>query len=172
VALSAFIKNDVVGTLKLTDGSGVVLTVPYDRGGVKVGPLAKALNETTKYESRGRLRGVGIGARIFPSIEFGAWLTELTNASVGNVADFLLQKGAYSANTSTLGTNHPVYTVDVTLLMEGTNFGDDADQTLLCEDVRPPLEFAESMDGNGITVSGEVLGRVLLNGSVIAQEVQ
>lgn len=176
MANSAFIKNDVVGSVILNDGATAQLTVPYEKGGVKVGPLKQILNEHNKYVSRGRLRGVGVGDRIFPALEFAAWLTELTNATahatLGNVVDFLLKRGAYAANVSTLGANHPIYAVHVTLNMEGTNFGDDADMALKCENVVPPFDFAESMEGNAIAVSGEVLGRVLLNGVVLAQEVQ
>lgn len=172
MATSNFIKNDVCGVCKVVDNAGVTLTVPFDRGSVKIGPLSKVLNEITKYESRGRLRGVGVGARIYPTVEFSAWIAEWTNASAGNLVDFLLQRNGYSGNISTLGSSHPVYTCDFSLVIEGTNYGDDADTTVVCEDVRFTFEFQESMDGNGVTVSGEVLGRVLINGTVVAQEVQ
>lgn len=168
---SSFIKSNLWGTLKLIDGAGVTLTVPFDRGDVAVTGLKQVLNETTKYVTRGKLRGVGLGDRIFPEVAFSAFLAELTNTTAGAVLDFLHRRKGYSANVSTLGSTHPVYAVHVELAYRGTEFGDDHNDTLRCQSVSTTQDVGEAGDGNTISVKGEVLGSVLLNGDTLAAEV-
>lgn len=170
-ALSTFIKNAVCGALKAIDGAGTELVIPYEQGNCSFGELLAILNEIAVYESRGKLRGLGVGARVYPEVSFDAWLTEFSNTLVGAMPAFLLKHGAYSGNVSTQGTSHPVYTVHLEWKVEGTTFGDDADQTLRFEHFRPSLNGSESMDGNGISVKGKVYGRVLLNGVLLCGEV-
>ncbi len=170
-ALSTFIKNATCGSLKLIDGAGTELAVPYEQGNFAFGELLAILNEIVLYESRGRLRGVGVGPRIFPEVSFDAWLTEFANALAGTVPNYLLKHGIYSTLVSTLGASHPIFTCHVEWKIEGTAYGDDADQTLRFENFRPGIGGGDNMDGNAINVKGKILGRVLLNGAVLCAEV-
>lgn len=171
MANSSFVKTNLFGVLKLVAGGGVTLTVPIDKGNVAVTNLKQVLNENVKVETRGRLRSVTLGARIYPEVSFDAFLAEMTNVLAGNVVDFILKRGAYSGNVSTLGANHPVYAFHVELVTEGTNFGDDADMDLVVQHVAPTMDFGEDAGGNAIAVKGECLGKVLLNGADLCAEV-
>jgi hypothetical protein len=85
-----------------------------------------------------------------------------STSAPGTPTEFLTKLGAYSANVSTLGSGTAMpYTVDVRLTIEGTNFGDTADETFTAEDVRCRISFSESADGYSISVTGKVYGSVI-----------
>jgi len=172
MALSTFIKNATNGILKVIDLNAVTLTIPYEKGDFAVDNFKRVLNEVVKMESRGRLKGTAIGGRVYPAGSFSAWITEFTNAAVGVLPAFFLRSGGYSAVASTAGANHPVDKYHLEWVVEGTAFGDDADMTLRFEDCHFTSNIAEAIEGNSLSFSFECQGRILLNGSVIAQEVQ
>lgn len=174
MALSTQFKNPVMGVLKLIDGAGTTLVVPYDKGDLAVSGLHKVLNEYVLIQTRGKHRGVVYGNRQYPEVSFSAFITEFTNVTAGNVLDFVLKRGGYAANTSTVGTGssgNRVYAFHVELSIEGTDYADDADQVFRFESFLPMADFAESMEGNGFAFKGQIVGRVLLNGTVIMEEV-
>lgn len=168
-AESAFIKTNVQGTLTLRDGTGtpVTLAMSYDMGDVEIGPLMEELNEVVKIERRGKFVTLQRGKRVYPTIKFSAWCGNLVGGSTsapGTPTEFATKKGAYSANVSTLGANRK-YTIDIALAIEGTNFGDAADETITCEDVVCSITWKEGPEGNTISIDGEILGSIISTNS-------
>lgn len=172
--VSTFVKNNTMGTITITDGTGtpVSLTVAYDKGDVAIDGLGHRLNELKKIQGRGRMISSAYGARRFPSFKFSAFVPNLAGATAsggGTLLEMLTQKGAYSANISASGsssnTNRP-YTVNVKLAIEGSSFGDTADESIQANEVHCTIGFQESEDGNTITIEGEVLGTIVVTNDV------
>jgi hypothetical protein len=139
------------GSVKLKDGSGtpVTLTVPSSIGDTSlqglraIDTITGEMNEDVVIVTRGRFDGLRSGDRVFPSGTLTARMTEFTNASAGNLADFVLFSGAYSANVSTLGANASRKTLDLEITVEGTSHGDGADHVILLEDCVISLDWVE-----------------------------
>lgn len=154
MALDAYIKNNVVGKLTLKDGTGtpVTLDVPFYAGDLSVDGLAAVLNEVTAVKARGQILGKLYGEAVQPAVAFSAYIAEMTNATVGVLADFVFKKGAYSANVSTGGANRP-YTIHVAVHLEGTSFGgNDVDFEL--KHFVPVGNYATAIDGDKISLTG------------------
>lgn len=166
---SSYVKNATMGTLTLADGTGtpVTLAVSYDRGDLAITGLGPKLNNIGKFEARGRFVSHAYTERRYPTVKFTAWLPNVAGSSAtapGSLAEFVSGLGAYAANTPTAGTGRP-YTVKLTWTIEGTNFGDAADETVVCNNVFVTFDLQEAMDGNTISLSGEVLGSVVVTNS-------
>jgi hypothetical protein len=172
MAISDFIKNDVQGTITLIDGSAspVELELDVDRGDLALENLAELLNEEVTIERRGRLLSVNVGARIYPTLSFSAWLAQFTDAAVaGLVTDFVLRQGAYAGNKSTLGLNHPIYAFNVKYSITATADGVATPYNFTVHDFRPIMGVAEGQPGSTVNFSGRVLGEV--DGDLNAAEV-
>ena len=160
MALDTNVKNFAQGTITLSDGTGspVSLILTLDKGTLAIEGLKKVLRETVKYERRGLLHTVSLANRIYPTLSFEAMVSEFSNASAGVVTDFLLGNAAYSANVSTLGSSHLVFTCKLTFDLEGTDTGGN-DSQVVCDDVDFTFNFSEG-DPNMFSISGEILGAV------------
>jgi hypothetical protein len=160
MAISTVTKNLNDGSLALEDGTGppVTLTVPVSVGDTTISNLRAVsgitgeLNEVVAYETRGKLDGVRHTSRVYPEGSFTVHFREFTSAAVGVVLDFIRRVNAYSANASTLGANADVYTVKITLTVEGTDHGDGADAVIVLDDCHCTADFAEG-DPNTLTIS-------------------
>lgn len=164
-APSSYVKTAVMGSLTVLDGTGspVSLVVPYTRGDLSIGPLGPKLNEPVKIGARGKHLSVAYGARVYPTVSFSAWLPNITGTDAvapGTLMEFLAGLGAYSANISTSGTGAPM-TIDLKWTIEGTNFGDTADETITANDVFCTVTITEAMEGNSVAISGEILGPIV-----------
>ena len=136
MALSTETKTLNDGALALADGTGspVTLTVPVSVGDFAISDIrasslvTSSQNEVVAYEARGVLDTVRHTTRIYPSGSFTIHFREFTSATAGVVQDFLTKSNAYSANISTLaaGATADVYCVKITLTVDGTTLGDDA----------------------------------------------
>lgn len=159
MALSTFIKNFSHGSLTLSDGTGTpeTLSVSYDNGDFSVTGLSPSLREVAAYESRGSLNSLAHTTRTYPSGSFTAQMAEFSEATTGTLADFILKGGSFSSNTSTVSGE--IYTIDIQLTVEGTDFGDDADATITLSDCYCTIDFAEG-DPNTFTVNFTVYGSV------------
>jgi hypothetical protein len=160
-----------MGTISFSDGTGVpvTLTLSYDLGDFSVNFNGNELNELVKIERRGKFVSAARGARTYPTASFSVVVTSLTGAvAPGSAADFLLKQAAYSSNETTLGTGQP-YAIDITLTVEGTDFGDSGDETIVLDDcVLTDLAFSEG-EPDTIAFSVEVLGPI--TGSLAAAEI-
>lgn len=169
MALSDFVRNDTMGTIVLTDGTGtpVTLTVAYDMGDVAISGLGgEDLNETNDYESRGNYISSAAGARRYPQITFSAFFTGESATTPGSPQAFLMKQTPYTANVSTKGAGRR-YMVDFTLNIEGTEFGADDWSTTFHDCVCMEASFGEARDGNKfsftLSCKGEVTGSMALD---------
>lgn len=168
-APSGFIKNFIGGSVRGSDGTGtpVTLVLPLEMGNFAVSGLQAVLNEPQKLETRGQFRCLQRGNRIYPQFSLSAYVGNVVGGSTsapGGILEMLFGKGAYAANVSTLGANR-YYVCDIRLTIEGTTWGDGADETIDLEDVLITIDFAEAGEGNTISITGEVLGAVVITNS-------
>lgn len=163
MAASTVVKNFTDGTIKVEDGTGSPLsyTCAFDEGNMSISGLAQQLSEIATYESRGTLKSVRHTARTYPAGSFSLMLTDVTDGSDQTLIDILLKQGAYAAGVSTLGANADVYTVKITLTIEGTDHGDSADHTFVMDDAHCTVDVAEG-DPSTVTVNFTVYGAVTM----------
>jgi len=168
-AESSQIKLATDGSMTLLDGTGtpVTLALQYSDGDFSGTNLADKLNEVVAIAPRGKFKTLGSGARRYPEISFSVFCGNIVGSSTsapGTPLEFLGGYGAYSANVSTLGTGRRM-TVDVRLTVEGTDYGDAADETITFEDCHLTGTYTESMEGNKLSVTGTCYGAVVHSNS-------
>ncbi len=158
---SAIVKQWTDGSLVLSDGTGspVTLTVDLEVGDMSITGLGESHKDVRPYYSRGSLVSLRKGQDAHPSISFSTLMAALSDASATTVSDFLLRRNSYSANISTSTALGDVYTVDMALTIEGTDFGDGADHVITATDVHVTRDFSEG-EPNTIAFSGTVYGTV------------
>lgn len=159
-------KNFQAGVTRLSDGTGSAVTLTWlmGQGDLKFGPLSQYLNKPVAYTARTVFLGLGNGAPSFPQIS-GSFLVGNvagnTNSAPGSFTEFITGKGAYSANISTIGASR-IMTVDIRQTIEGTNWGDTADETIDFEDCQVMVEFQEREEGNLITWTATCYGNIIV----------
>jgi hypothetical protein len=161
MAQSTVIKNFRDGTLVFADNTGTPLTMPivYEAGDFSIDNLNEGLVDTTAYLDRGEFATLRKTNRVFPSFSFTAHMTDISDATDKLLYDLARKTGAWAAAVSTLGANADAMTYKLTFTVEGTNFGDSADHTLVLNDCRITLSFSEG-DPNSFSVAGIVYGAI------------
>jgi hypothetical protein len=164
-AVSTQPKNFQKGTLTLIDGTGtpVTLVVQLTEGDFKCSELMQYLNAPTIYSARTIFVGLGSGAPSYPKWSISAKVGNIVGSATsgtGTALEFATGKGAYSANVSTIGASRRMV-VDAKLTIEGTDWGDSADETFTMEDSLISIDFSEG-EQNKITISGQCLGNVVI----------
>lgn len=161
--ISPIVKNFRDGTITLASGGGspITLTVQYENGDFSLTGANSGAGsyEITKYLDRGDLGSVRRVGRSFPTGQFSAHLTELSDASNLTLWDAINRTGAFAAAVSTLGANADVYTLTVSLSIEGTTLGEVSDHTLVMNDCRCSIDVSEG-DPDSFSISFEVLGTI------------
>lgn len=158
---STVVKNFTDGLLTLKDGTATPITcdVKFDNGDFSISGLSQKLREVVAYQSRGVLNSVRHTARTFPTFTFTCKMSEFTSLTANSISDALTKKGAFLAGVSTLGASADVWSLDVVLKIEGTNFGDSADHTFTMEDCVMTFDFGEG-DPSQFSISGTVYGAI------------
>lgn len=161
MAMSTVIKNFRDGTLVFADNTGTPLTMPivYEAGDFSIDNLNEGLVETTAYLDRGEFATLRKTNRVFPAFSFTAHMTDLSDATDKLLYDLARKTGAFASAVSTLGANADAMTYKLTFTVEGTNFGDSADHTMVLNDCRITLSFSEG-DPNSFSVAGIVYGAI------------
>ncbi len=157
--ISSVVKNFRDGTITLADNGINTLTIQYEAGDLSLSGVNQGNYEHTKYLDRGDLGSIRKTNRSFPTGSFSCQMTEFSDASNTNIWDLINKTGAFSTAVSTLGANADLYTLKITLSVEGTNFGDSSDHTLEMDDCRCTIDFAEG-DPSSFTINFEVLGTI------------
>lgn len=166
-AESTYVKANTHGSITLSDATGtpVTKTLAYDKGDLSISGLRSKLNAVNHVQRRGRYVSSHHGERTFPAVSLSCFLPNVvgsTSSAPGSVLEFLTMLGAYAGNTNPLGTGRPA-ACKLALTIEGTNFGDTADESVTLNSlVITELAIAEAADGNTITISGEVVGTVVI----------
>ena len=161
MAQSTVIKNFRDGTLVFADNTGTPITLPivYEAGDFSIDNLNEGLVETTAYLDRGEFATLRKTNRVFPSFSFTAHMTDLSDNTDKLLYDLARKTGAFASAVSTLGANADAMTYKLTFTVEGTNFGDSADHTMILNDCRITLSFSEG-DPNSFSVAGIVYGTI------------
>jgi hypothetical protein len=161
MAQSTVIKNFRDGTLLFADNTGTPITLPivYEAGDFSIDNLNEGLVETTAYLDRGEFATLRKTNRVFPSFSFTAHMTDISDATDKLLYDLARKTGAFASAVSTLGANADAMTYKLTFTVEGTNFGDAADHTMVLNDCRITLSLSEG-DPNSFSVAGIVYGAI------------
>ena len=154
-------KNFRDGLIQLASGGGspVSMSVQYENGDFSLSGSNQGNYEHTKYLDRGDLGSLRRTVRSFPTGSFTAQLTELADATNNTLWDAVNKTGSFSAAVSTLGSTADLYTLNITLTIEGTQFGDATDHVLVMNDCRCSIDVAEG-DPDSFTLNFEVLGSI------------
>jgi len=153
MAVSTVIKHFTDGTISLEDGTGtpVTLTVPFSQGDFSISGLQESQKAVNVYQSRGTLHTLRKGEKTFVTGSFSAMLADVSDSSAGALLDFVRKTNAYSANASTSGSGD-VYTIKITLTIEGTDLGDSADHTIVLDDCACTADVSEG-EPDSISIS-------------------
>ena len=159
--ISSVVKNFRDGLITVASGGGspITLTVQYENGDFSLSGSNQGNYEHTKYLDRGDLGSLRRTVRSFPTGSFTAQLTELADATNNTLWDAVNKTGSFSAAVSTLGANADLYTLNITLTIEGTQFGDATDHVLIMNDCRCSIDVAEG-DPDSFSLNFEVLGSI------------
>ncbi len=157
MAESTVVKTYRDGTILLEDGAGTPLsyTCTYEQGNFT---FADPKTNRTTVRDRGAIVGLRQGDAQTKTFSFSVHMREFTNAAAdGTLIDFIDQAGKYAYFTSTAGSAYEQKLCKVTLTVEGTDFSDGADHTLVLNNCFLSWDFAEG-ETNVINVAGEVYG--------------
>lgn len=153
MAVSTVIKHLTDGTIELADGTAtpVTLTVPFSQGDFSISGVQEGQKAVNVYQSRGTLHSLRKGEKTFVTGSFSAMLADVSDASAGNLLDFIRKTNAYSGNASTL-SGGDCYAIKVTLQIEGTDLGDSADHTIVLDDCICTADVSEG-EPDSISIS-------------------
>ena len=135
MAISSVVKNFRDGTILIEDGTGVPIdiTVQFENGDFSLSGL-NGFKEVTTYMDRGDLGSVRHTTQLFPTGSFSAHLTDISDGTDNTLIDAARKQGSFASAVSTLGADAEVMTYKVTWTVEGTDHGDTADHTIVCDD--------------------------------------
>ncbi len=159
MAISSKPKNFRDGTITLTDGSGspISLTVQYEAGDFSISNVMQSQTEVEMYLDRGSFHNVRKTNFAPATFSFTATMTDLSDATEKCLWDAVNKSGAFAAGVSRGDTD--VWLLQVGLTIEGTDFGDAADHTLVLDKCHLTLEFAEGSP-NTFSLSGTCYGSI------------
>lgn len=159
MAISSKPKNFRDGTITLTDGSGspISLTVQYEAGDFAISNVMQSQTEVELYLDRGSFHNVRKTNFAPATFSFTATMTDLSDATEKCLWDAVNKSGAFAAGVSRGDTD--VWLLQVGLTIEGTDFGDAADHTLVLDKCHLTLEFAEGSP-NTFSLSGTCYGSI------------
>jgi hypothetical protein len=155
--ISSVVKNFRDGTLTLEDATVGALTVQYENGDFSAEGFNQGEYEVVAYLDRGEMGSLRKTSRKFPTFTFTAQLTDVSDATNKNLIDIVRKAGAYAAGTSQSGASADVWTLKVTLTIEGTNYGDASDHTVVLQECFCEIAFAEG-DPDTFTLTGTCYG--------------
>lgn len=162
MAASTVIKNFRDGSIVFADGTTptpLSVTVTLEGGDFSLTGLNQGNTEATTYLDRGELGSVRLTSRSFASFSVSCHMADLSDATDKLIFDAINKTGAFSAALSTI-TGSDVYGLKITLTIEGTNFGDTADHTIVMNGCHCTIDFSEG-DPNTFSISGVVYGTIV-----------
>ena len=159
MAISSKPKNFRDGTITLSDGSGspITLTVQYEAGDFSIDNVMQSQTEVETYLDRGSFHNVRKTNFAPATFTFTATMTDLSDATEKCLWDAVNKSGAFAAGVSRGDTD--VWLLQVGLTIEGTDFGDAADHTLVLDKCHLTISFAEGSP-NTFTLNGTCFGSI------------
>lgn len=170
MAFSDVVKNQNDTSMLVEDGTAVTplaYTGRCEQGDITVGNLSAQNQETAAYESRGQLKSLRKTTRKYPTISFGELFTEFVEAATGTLPELIIGDGPYAARISTTEAKGDTMTFDITITIEGTDFGDAADHVLTAEDIEIDFEWAEG-DPDAMSYTGTIYGAMSGDWSILS----
>jgi hypothetical protein len=161
MAASTVIKNFRDATVLFNDGTTptpLAVTLSLESGDFALTGLNQGNIESTTYLDRGELGSVRLTSRTFPTFSVSCHMADLSDATDKLIWDAVNKTGAFAAALTTI-PGSDVYGLKVTLTIEGTNFGDAADHTIVMVGCHCTIDFAEG-DPNSFTINGTVYGTI------------
>lgn len=164
MAASTVVKVRRDGTLKLQDGAGspVTLTIDYEDGNFTANNLAED-SDRIVIRDRGTIVGLRKGDDQVGSLSFSVHFREFSNQGAATLLDFCNGLASGSALTSTGGSGFEQFLCTVSMEIEGTDHGDNADATCNFLKVLLTADFSEG-DPDVLNVQGEVYGGIQTSG--------
>ena len=163
MAASTVIKHFTDGTILLEDGTtptAADITLVTDQGDLSISGLTESQREAVPYQSRGTLHAVRKGAKTFPTGSLSIMLADVSDGTEETLIDFVLAQASFSTNKSTR-SNDDVYTIKITLTIEGTDFNDAADHTIVLDDCHCTADVAEGSP-NTVTINFICYGTITM----------
>jgi len=138
-----------------TTPTALTHTVAYENGDFA---FSDDKTERIVIRDRGTIVGLRKGDDSVASFSFTVFMRDFTDSAETTIIDVIDKTGAASTWVSTGGAKYEQHLVDVVFTVEGTDHGDTGDHILTCTKCFLNWDFAESKDGNSITVTGEIYG--------------
>lgn len=163
-------KNNTKAVLTASDGTTptpLSLILGMVQGDEAFGDLMEDLNEEIIVTAQEQVIGLVRGKPSIPTLQFTYKVGNLIGATTsppGSFLELFTKKGAYAAAVPTFQTGGKM-TVDLRLTIEGTGWGDAADETVDLEDCVCSASFQLATDGNTMTISCRVLGDIVIENS-------
>ena len=161
MAVSTVAKNFRDGSIRLADGAALTFDVTFEDGDFKIDGLQQSLVDIAAYEDRGEFGTLRKTKRKYPTFSFSCVLTDVSDNTDKNLLDAVMKTGAFAAGVSTTSTKGDVWTLDLRLTVEGTDFGDGSDHAILLTDCAMTASAAEG-DPDKISISGTCYGTVTM----------
>lgn len=166
MAYSTVPKTKRDGIIYLKDGTTptpISLQVAYEEGNLQFEPTKAA---QTVIRDRGAISTVRKGDdEPAATGSFSAYFRQFTDTTpeVGSIIDFINKTQQYASNVSTGRTGTPYveeYCIDIEYRVEGTDLGDDTDQSATLSKCICTFSFAEG-DPSAFTISFTCYGGVV-----------
>ena len=126
---SAIVKTVYDGKVLVTNGTTISYELPCSVG-MDISGLRESQREVLRFETRGVLRSIRKGKRVYASGSVEIYATGLSHATKTSAFAILLKQAPNSADVSTGTSYGDVFTQTVKLNIEGLSLGDDADHSI------------------------------------------
>jgi len=150
------------GIIKLTDAAPISLVVTYEDGNFSANTLGPD-EDRVVIRDRGSIVGLRKGDDQVGTLSFSVHFREFSNSGSGVLLDWINGTQAGSALASTGGAGFEQFLCTVTMEIEGTDLGDNADGSAIFAKVLLTADFSEG-DPDVLNVQGEVYGGVTYTG--------
>ena len=109
------------------------LEVKYEAGDFSASGLKPEQRDTTMILDRGDFHALRYTDFTPFSLSFTCTLTDLSDGTDVLIRDAFTGEGAWASDTSAFGANAEVWGLKIRWALEGTDHGDSADHTMVCE---------------------------------------
>lgn len=133
MAESTIVKTKRDGTIKFSDlGASNEYTVAYEAGDLTIDIPGPTVTNSLDRGIMGATPSLRYGDDQPMTGSFTAQLRDISDATDQTLFELIAKSGAIGGWTSTLGANAEVAAVTLTFTIEGTDHGDAADHTVVC----------------------------------------
>jgi hypothetical protein len=155
---SRALKTAYDGVVSFIDATGTPLTlaIPFENGDFGASGLHPSGRAAVPIKCRGKVVSVRNGESQEITGSFSCKMSEFTAGSAkANAFDAIWKKSgtAWASAVSVFATGSERMMVDIKLTIEGTDIGDSGDHTITFKKCDVTFDFAESGDGDTVTIN-------------------